>query len=204
MTWNVVMSFIIKRERWKITEKSQAVKDARRRLVSLTTEMYTKGCFTARYLSILITNKWISETPTRQLITSLKTKNGHSLLRKLSKIAINHATSMGWTNIPTGKSVVASRAIMKLDLWALNRRLVFTAIITNAFKTTVKGKVKMLMVMFKVRAIWTTLEGCCSLPPKKAYSGHSWWIAWLEFMASFVLVWSVVRDRSVWILIQLL
>ena len=102
MTVNVVVSFINKKERWKIREKRQSVKDARRRLVSLTTEMCTKGCFTARYLSILITNKWISEKPTRQLITSLKSKIGHSLLGTLSKIAINHATNVGWTNIPNG------------------------------------------------------------------------------------------------------
>ena len=51
----------------------------------------------------------------------------------LSKIAINHATNVGWTNIPTGKSVVASRAIMKSSFSFLGR--------------------KMFMIMFKVRAI---------------------------------------------------
>ena len=160
MTVNVVVSFIIKKERWKTTEKSQTVKDARRRLVFLTTEMCTKGCFTARYLSILITNKWISETPIRQLITILKTKSGHNLLRTLTM----RLTWVEQISQP-GISVVASIAVMKSSFSFLRR--------------------KMLMIMFKVRAIWTTLEGCCSLSPKKANVGFSWWIAWLEFMASF-------------------
>ena len=167
MTVNVVVSFINKKERWKIREKSQAVKDARRRLVSLTTEMCTKGCFTARYLSILTTNKWISEKPTRQLITSLKSKNGHSLLRNVHWVRLLSTTRLTWVEqiSQTGISVVAIIAVMKSSFSFLRR--------------------KMLMIMFKVRAIWTTLEGCCSLPLKKANVGFSWWIAWLEFMASF-------------------
>ena len=161
MTVNVVVSFIIKKERWKTTEKSQAVKDARRRLVFLTTEMCTKGCFTARYLSILITNKWISETPIRQLITILKTKSGHNLLRTLTM-------RLTWVELKfPNQEYQWWRALRS---W--NRRLVFL-------------RRKMLMIMIKVRAIWTTLEGCCSLPPKKANVGFSWWIAWLEFLASF-------------------
>ena len=53
---------------------------------------------------------------------------------------------------PKVKSVDASKARRMFDLWALSRDFTLTAIITSAFKTAVKGKVRMLMIMRNIRA----------------------------------------------------
>lgn len=45
--------------------------------------------------------------------------------------------------IPAIKSVDASKASKIFDVWALRRDSIFTANITKAFKTAVKGKVRM-------------------------------------------------------------
>ena len=38
-----------------------------------------------------------------------------------------------------------------------------TAIITSAFKTAVKGQVRMLMTIMKIRKAWVEGEGSCSV-----------------------------------------
>ena len=116
----------------------------------------------------------------------------------MTKIDISQAMNTGWAKLPATKSVVASRAIAILDLWALSRRLVFTAIITNAFRAAVKGKEKMLMIIFKIRQTWAKGEGFSSLPPKITYIRHSWCISSLEFMMAFqIYLNSVAGLRTV-------
>ena len=81
------------------------------------------------------------------------------------------------------KSVDASNASKMFDLCALNRDFVFTAIITSAFKTAVKGKVRMWMIMIKIRIATATGEGCCNLSPNTRSASHPEWVVSLEFMA---------------------
>jgi len=44
-----------------------------------------------------------------------------------------------------------------LDLMALSRDFVFTAVITNAFKAAVKGNVTMLMTAMKIRRVLSSV-----------------------------------------------
>jgi len=81
------------------------------------------------------------------------------------------------------KSVDASNASKMFDLWVLRRDFVFTAINTSAFKTAVKGKVRMLKIILSTRAATATGEGCCSLSPMNRSASHPVELASLEFIA---------------------
>jgi len=147
-------------------------------VVSLTTEMCTKGCFTARYLFIFITNKWISEMPTRQLITSLKTKSGHTLLRT-HWVRLLSTMRLTWEN----QWWLAERS------WS--RHLVFY------------GE-RCSWLCSKWEQFEQHLRAVAAYRPRKRTLGFRGELLGLSSWPLFVPVWSVVRDRSVWILMQLL
>ena len=73
-----------------------------------------------------------------------------------------------------------------LDLLALRRDFIFTTIITNAFKATVKGKVTMLITARKITtALASVAEGGSNPPSKPPHSGGIIsWLGWLPFIAS--------------------
>ena len=106
-----------------------------------------------------------------------------------SRTDIIPAVKMGWASIPTKKSVSASIANTMFDFCALNRDFVFTAIITSAFKTAVKGRKMMLMIMYKIRTPWKKEEGCWRFPyilsAARQEEGTDSFVAWLEFISSF-------------------
>ena len=92
---------------------------------------------------------------------------------------------MGWTRIPTVKSVKARNASKMLDLCALSRDLAKTEIITSAFKTAVIGKVMMLKIMRKIRKATPERGGWCSLLPNtRSDSQPAGLVVELKFMAS--------------------
>ena len=69
----------------------------------------------------------------------------------------------GCTIRPVAASVTAKHASKMLALlWSLG--LLFTAIITNKFSTTVKGQVTLLTMMFKIKLIQTGIVSCVSSP----------------------------------------
>ena len=84
-----------------------------------------------------------------------------------------NAMKTGWTMTPTTKSVDASNASKMFDFCALSRGFTFTASIVSAFKTAVKGKVRMLMIIMKINTAWTMEEDWWSLPPSWKYVSHS-------------------------------
>ena len=120
----------------------------------MTIFMYAKGCFIARYLSPLIKARWNRDAMVRLGNTRVRNFNKQYPTGWSDRRSIITTMKGGWIAAPTRKSVDANNASKIFDLVALNRDLVFTAIITKAFRTTVKGKVMMLITIMKQKNAW--------------------------------------------------
>ena len=137
------------------------------------------------YRSPLNKTKWKSEETTTTELAYLRTCRTQYPRGSLSNNMINTAAKVGWTRIPTVKSVKARNASKMLDLCALSRDFALTEIITSAFKTAVTGKLMMLKMMRKIRKVTPQGERCCSLLPNtRSDSQPAGLVVELKFMAS--------------------
>ena len=143
------------------TERTYTNTEAISKRDSVTIFMYAKGCFIARYLSPLIKARWNRDAMVRLGNARVRNFNKQYPMGWSDISSIITAMKGGWIAAPTRKSVDANNASKIFDLVALNRDLVFTAIITKAFRTTVTGKVMMLITIMKQKNAWDE-AGCWS------------------------------------------
>ena len=154
----------------RIRENNHASAEQISKRASVTSPVsYQKVCFMAKYLSPLIKARWTREVSHRPVVKSKATLCSVHVLVIVSPrtIVIITTVNMGWTITPTIKSVVAKHASGMLDLMALIRDFVFTAIITNAFKAAVKGNVTMLITARKIRRALSSVAEDGNAPPSK-------------------------------------
>ena len=173
-----------KRRIGRINDRSHAKAEATSKRASVTWVLYAKGYLMAKYRSPLIKARWKSEVFPKLPVRNMVARSTQYPLGSSSKNIISTATNNGCARIPIAKSVEASIASKTFVLWALSRDFTLTAIITSAFKTAVKGKVRMLTKMMKIKNAWVKGEGCCSLLPKIVSATQPGGLIWLEFISS--------------------
>jgi len=128
-----------------------------------------------------------SEALTKKLITGARNRHAQYAEGGLTQNIIENIVKEGWARIPTEKSFKARSASKTFDLWSLRRDFIFTEIITSAFRTVVRGKVRMLTTIRKIRKAWPGGEICCRfLANNRSMTGwalHPAGVLWVEFIA---------------------
>lgn len=134
-------------------ERSHAKTEETTKRDVVTWLMYAKEYFMARNRSPLNKPRWSREAFHRQLVAILvKACKEHTQSDVSSgKVVSDIVLKAGWSTSPTTKSVEARAASKILDLWALSRDFTTTAMTTNALRTVVKGNVRILTIMTKIR-----------------------------------------------------
>ena len=140
----------------KIIVTSQAEPEAKSKREVVTVEEWAKGCLIASKRSQLSNAIWTIEFLLKQLIPALVIVSNKQIFPDswvvgASSTVNNLAMKTGCTKSPIIMSVDASAASKMLDLWALSRFFIFTATMTKAFKTTMKGHERTLISMMMVR-----------------------------------------------------
>ena len=148
-------------------DRSHMIAEAVSKRLSVTRVMWAKECFIATYRSALSSTICKSEAITKKFITGLRSRHAQYAEGKSSKNIIDTIVKQGWARIPTEKSIKARSASTTFDLWPLRRDFTFTEIITSAFKTAVRGKMRMLTAMRKIRKAWPEGEIWCRVLAKK-------------------------------------